>query len=369
MDSSLHEVWQAASSQPFLPTVGKNSQFLVGFTLLVGGLLLSAIFAIQRSFSNLAVIGVPAALALGFAIGFANKVHVEITEDGLRFSVDHARVMQGVVHWNKSLFTTYKTNLPAAEDGEEDPLPPLFQISVPALLETLQIFGAVDAVARQADAQLDPYRSRLKDYKPDAFSNQILGMTGSCSLSYTEEGEPLSIVMDETGVKTTCNLTTYVAELPDDIPFDLDELSFKIIMPARVLLDALGEIASSQPEKLTIAAVRKKPYLRLSSTGALGSSAVDFGRGRDLLETLSVSDPRWRQSFKFEIIKSATDAMKIATKVSLRGDRQGVLSMQFMVEVEGAGHSFLDFRFVPYAEEEYEEDVDEEDEEGQGEEL
>lgn len=85
MDSSLHEVWQAASSQPFLPTVGKNSQFVVGFTLLVGGLLLSAIFAIrmahpvqpkpigtnaddepERSFANLAVIGVPAALALGF---------------------------------------------------------------------------------------------------------------------------------------------------------------------------------------------------------------------------------------------------------------------------------------------------------------
>ena len=30
------------------------------------------------------------------AIGFANKVHVEITEDGLRFSVDHTRVMQGM---------------------------------------------------------------------------------------------------------------------------------------------------------------------------------------------------------------------------------------------------------------------------------
>ncbi|KAK0745798.1 hypothetical protein B0T18DRAFT_324880 [Schizothecium vesticola] len=85
MDSSLHEVWQAASSQPFLPAVGKNSQFAVGFTLLVGGLLLSAIFAIrtlrpinppsastddepERSFANLAVIGVPAALALGFGV-------------------------------------------------------------------------------------------------------------------------------------------------------------------------------------------------------------------------------------------------------------------------------------------------------------
>jgi len=29
------------------------------------------------------------------SIGFASKVHVEITENGLRFAADHARVMQG----------------------------------------------------------------------------------------------------------------------------------------------------------------------------------------------------------------------------------------------------------------------------------
>lgn len=29
------------------------------------------------------------------SIGFTNKIHVEITENGLRFAADHARVMQG----------------------------------------------------------------------------------------------------------------------------------------------------------------------------------------------------------------------------------------------------------------------------------
>lgn len=39
--------------------------------------------------------------------------------------------------------------------------------------------------------------------------------------------------------------------------------------------------------------------------------------------------------------------MRIASKVSLRGDEQGVLSLQFMVEVEG-GAAFVSFKFVPY---------------------
>ncbi len=64
------------------------------------------------------------------------------------------------------------------------------------------------------------------------------------------------------------------------------------------------------------------------------------------------------QTFEFELIKSASEAMRIASKVSLRGDGQGVLSMQFMVEVEGSGVNFLDFRFVPYAMQDDEEDVE-----------
>lgn len=49
MDSSLHEVWQAAAGSPFLPTVGKNSQFLVGFVLTLVGVLITGVFALSLS--------------------------------------------------------------------------------------------------------------------------------------------------------------------------------------------------------------------------------------------------------------------------------------------------------------------------------
>lgn len=34
---SLHEVWESASGSPFYPTIPKNSQFTVGFGLLLIG--------------------------------------------------------------------------------------------------------------------------------------------------------------------------------------------------------------------------------------------------------------------------------------------------------------------------------------------
>lgn len=253
----------------------------------------------------------------------------------------------GVVYWTKNLFTSYTLNVPPTE-GEGEPNHPNFQISLPALLETLQIFGATDAAARQARGDADPYRSNLRNYRPDAFSNQTLGMSGTCSLSYAQEGESFSIILEEAGVKTTCSLVTYLPEAPEIIPFDLPNLEFKIIMQSRWLLDSLAEMAPTNPERLTITASRKQPFLRLSSHGPPGSSSVDFADGRELLETLYVTET-WKQQFKFDMIKSASEAIRISSKVSLRGDPQGVLSMQLMVEMEGTGVNFLDFRFVPYA--------------------
>lgn len=65
MDSTLAQQWDAPGS-PFLPTVGKGTQFLVGFTLLFLGLALTGGFTLNRSLINIPLIGLPASLALAF---------------------------------------------------------------------------------------------------------------------------------------------------------------------------------------------------------------------------------------------------------------------------------------------------------------
>jgi len=66
MDSSLHEVWQAAAGSPFLPAIGKGSQFLVAFVLLLLGALFTAFFALNRSLINVPLLGIPASLAIAY---------------------------------------------------------------------------------------------------------------------------------------------------------------------------------------------------------------------------------------------------------------------------------------------------------------
>jgi len=136
-------------------------------------------------------------------------------------------------------------------------------------------------------------------------------------------------------------------------------MQMKIIMQARWLFNAISELSSTSPTRLDITALPDAPYLSFSAVGNLGSASVDFVKARDLLETFTVAE-KWTQSYKFDMIKDASEAMRLASKVSIRGDGQGVLSLQFMVEVEGGGVSFVDFKFVPFLREANESDDDDE---------
>ncbi|KAI9805876.1 MAG: hypothetical protein M1825_000490 [Sarcosagium campestre] len=295
-------------------------------------------------------------------IGFANKAQVQITKDGLRFTVEESRVMQGLAFLDKALFTSYNYNPPTPspsqrappshddddddeDEDDDDASAPTFQISLPALLETLQIFGA------------DPSRGD-RSYRDgmigggghsggNDFDPRVLGSAGICRIIYPHEGAPLGITLEEVGVTTTCELVTYTAEMPEEIPLQRDRLTQKIIMRASWLHDAITELSSAQPTRLTISASPAPPYFSLAAAGPLGSATVEFSKDPQLLETFQV--PRHTvNTYKYSLVRAAMRTMSIASKVSIRGDEQGVLSLQFMIEVDGGGVSFVDFRFVPF---------------------
>ena len=187
-------------------------------------------------------------------------------------------------------------------------------------------------------------------------------MKNICYITYAAEGDPLSIILKEANVTTTCELTTFEPEYREDIPLQRENLAQKIIMRASWLNDAITELSSTSPTRLTIVASPVAPYFTLSSKGPLGSATVEFSKDPQLLETFQVPK-RTVNTYKYSLIRGASRAMSIASKVSIRGDEQGVLSLQFMIEVDVGMVSFVDFRFVPYVPEEGEDEEEEEEEE------
>jgi cell cycle checkpoint protein len=222
------------------------------------------------------------------------------------------------------------------------------------MLEALHVFGS-------ADSKFNPWDRDY--YNNDAFSAQVLGVSGICHIHYEAAGSPLEVVLKETGVTTTCELTTYEPLPMSDIPFARDELELKAIMAATHLYDAFTELASWGPDRISINAT--KSYLKLSAPGHHGSAVICFHHGVDatpaeesvddpakvrkgVLETFLVPGPSFSQEYSFSHISATRRALSSAIKVSLRGDSQGILSLQFMIEnVDGQGVSFVDFRLLP----------------------
>ncbi|PGH11621.1 hypothetical protein AJ79_04761 [Helicocarpus griseus UAMH5409] len=360
-------------------------------------------------------------------IGFSPKASVQITSEGIRFSAEDGRVMQGVAFLDKKLFTNYIFNPPSesnndtAEDTLEDEdttdnsISPLFLISLSALLETLQIFGLND-VSQSTNSTSNPGASSALN----AFSGPALLLNRTCTISYIKQGSPLTITLSEAGVTTTCELTTYEPDDLDfdpatgdrDIPFQRDAILFKAIMRSMWLHNAIIELDSTSPTALSFSvSATKAPYFALSASGGpFSESTVEFSIDKDsaatnepaykilgddvsssrqqqarrgklaptVTETFLVNSParsRVRQSYRFALIHKALRAMASSSKVSIRIDRQGVLSLQFMIEfgdgggadsavagqqpaaskkVENAG--FVDFRFVPLVDDEEDEE-------------
>ena len=265
----------------------------------------------------------------------------------------NAELALGIAFLDKALFTAYTYTPPPHEDAE-DFEPPAFQISLSSLLETLQILGINDS--RDRWSSRDPNYHGVNGFPsrggpPGAFDNRFIGMNGVCRLGYAAMGEPLRIILEETGVTTTCNLVTYEPDFQEEIPLQKDAIAQKIIMRASWLHDAINELSSTSPTRLIIVSSPTAPYFTLSSSGPLGSAIVEFSKDPQLLETFQVPK-RTANTYKYSLIKGASRAMAIAAKVSIRTDEQGVLSLQFMIEVEGGGFSFVDFRFVPFIPEE-----------------
>ena len=337
--------------------------------------------------------------------------------------------MESFVFLEKHLFTSYTYQSPAPPSSQDDPQDPLFEINLNSLIETLNIFSLSDPAASKRlgggggiegyDALAAHRLNRHAGINP--FSTSAALTSGICSFTYQAPGHPLSIHMSESGVTTTCDLTTYQANTQEEIPFARDALALKAILRSSYLLDAVTELASMSPETLTLTAssssratttttaAASSPCLSLSASGALGSATVDFTNPAQsssnpstnppddsssepshppILETFfcPTTNKRVQARFPFGLIRSANRAMAVAQKVSLRLDDEGVLSLQFLIPVmdgtsggyggdgdeSGGGNgdaaaAFVDFRIVPLVEgEEHGEDYDEATTDGDG---
>jgi cell cycle checkpoint protein len=135
------------------------------------------------------------------------------------------------------------------DDDDEEPRPTIkFSISLAVLLECLNIFGNATLGSggsawnhnRNAE-QTSTFRRAAKEDPNEVGGGS--GKTTSMRLSYAGSGEPLVLLLEEGGIVTRCELSTYVADELMDLPFHNDSRVQKVIMKVCPLsLNILDEL-------------------------------------------------------------------------------------------------------------------------------
>ena len=136
--------------------------------------------------------------------------------------------------------------------------------------------------AKSAKSDNDGYGSNIRRDRPNAFSNQALGMAGICRLSYAGVGSPFSIILEESGVTTTCNLNTYEPESPEEIPFQ------RVSDPKRNCAPLICRVEIKILSNIGV--IRMLCRLKLSCK--LDGSSMPFLSFRLLLQVVLISQPR-----------------------------------------------------------------------------
>lgn len=220
------------------------------------------------------------------------------------------------------------------------------------------------------------------------------GVTTTCELTTYERDEAVGA----TGAPVFQGAGTDAdADVEDVIPLQRDEIAFKTIMRASWLHSALAELDATEPSVLVVAAsATRAPYLTLSAAGgAWAEATVQFGHdggsgynadgqlkgkstparasafasggtpyhsqhqnpnpntpqnptfdatpGPTVAESFTVHPPpgrAWlRARYRFVAVRKAARALAVASRVSMRIDEQGVLSLQLMIEFGKSGNS------------------------------
>lgn len=255
------------------------------------------------------------------AVHFKDVATIFISSNGLKVTVEEGKYVQASAFIQSSIFQEYEFT----EDSAT------FQINLSVLLECLHIFS----------------NSTSKE----------CGSYTALKICYAGHGTPLKLLLaEDDGVVTDCSINTVEPEELANFSFSSADVVNKIIMKSLALRDAFQELDMTS-EFIQILMSPDTPYFRISTFGNTGSAHIDYPSDSDMVETFECTKVQSNR-YKTSLMKPSTKSLVLSSKVSIRMDDKGFLSLQYMILNEDGQICFVEYLCSPNEDEE-DEDFDE----------
>eukprot|EP01135_Chromosphaera_perkinsii_P011036 Nk52_evm1s2319 gene=Nk52_evmTU1s2319 len=348
------------------------------------------------------------------AVHFKDLATCFMTKNGLKICVEDAKSVQASAFINRDLFESYELNdlskstsnsnterEEADQEGRggdrdnNNNIALQFGINISVLLECLNIFGAESHTTGCKIVFGGPHfdASAFETVNP-SFVVRSAGVrkgggggnhnnnhnqnniTGAMDADFDEYGNfdaayisekytnNLVVTLDDNGVITECTLRTLDLDPQLSVVFNQEPRSrvSKIIMSADHLYKGIQELDIANCMFLEILISPDSPFFRLSTFSGLDSSGasvhVDYPRHSDVVEQF-VCEQTCVHRYKTHLILPSLRALQVSSKVNIRVNGEGVLSLQYMIDMSQSSSSrgrvpaaesqvsFVEFNIVP----------------------
>ncbi|CAH8528567.1 unnamed protein product [Heterobilharzia americana] len=246
------------------------------------------------------------------AVHFRDLATIFATNNGIKVTVEDSKCIQGNAFLHSALFREYSVKKDVVS----------FRTNLGILIDCLSIFGT-----------------------------SIQGPPVSLILSYKTHGSTIDLLLEENAVVAECNIKTMEAFEILDFDFSSSNIADKFIMKSECMREAFNELDTSS-EILEVAIIPPpaiQSRLRLTTYGFAGTMHFDLPRSSDQVEVFEsvTASPRIAR-FRLSLLRPATNrALSMASRISLRINDRGFLSIQFMINISDGEVAFVEFFCVP----------------------
>lgn len=243
------------------------------------------------------------------AIHFKDTATVFVTSQGLKVTVEDAKCVQANAFIQAAVFHHFVLT--------QDQV--TFKVNLSVLIECLTIFGSG--------------------------SGSMTSNVTSMKMCYGGYGRPLVVILEEDGVLTDCSLKTLEPDEVLDFDFCSTNVINKIIMKSECLKEVFNELDTSS-DILQILMSPDAPFLEFSTFGNSGSTHSSFSKESDMVEAFQCMQTQSNR-YKMQLLRPSSKALALSTRISIRTDARGFLSLQYMIRNDDGQVCFVEFFCAP----------------------
>ncbi|XP_017494588.1 PREDICTED: cell cycle checkpoint protein RAD1 [Rhagoletis zephyria] len=242
------------------------------------------------------------------SLNFENNGKFQISEDGVRVTVEEGQCVQANLYMTASCF---------AEFHVVDMV--TFGINMNIISECLGLFAGVPC---------------------------------SLKMFYKGHGAPLVLVLrpnDEADISAECSIKT--TNVDDVIDYNLDEnsSSLNVVFVRGPSLAHLFQELNKAADELRITLSPRQPHFKIETLGVVKTETfVEVAKTSDMMMLFNCRETT-SACYRNTEIRLTHKALAAATKVAIKTDSSGLLEMHFMMQSEEQAEVYVQFYIMPLA--------------------